>query len=62
MNAPNTEEIAAFARALLSYYRQRTREMGEDYTIDDETSNALESAIYHAAHGDFETALESLKL
>ena len=60
MHPPNTEDLAAFARALLSYYRQRTREMGEDYNIDDETQDNLDSAIYHAAHGDFDIALSRL--
>lgn len=53
---------AAFARALLSYYRARTRNLGEDYTLDDETQNNIDSAIYHASTGDFETAIERLKL
>lgn len=59
--APTGPE-AGFARALLSYYRERTRDDGEDQALDDETSNNIESAIYHAAEGDYETALQRLKL
>ena len=58
--APTGPE-AEFARALLSYYRKRTRDDGEDQPLDDETSNNIESAIYHAAEGDYETALQRLK-
>lgn len=50
-----------FGRALLTYYRDRTRNDGGGQPLDDETNYHIESAIYNAAHGDIEAALEHLK-
>lgn len=56
---PQADE-ATFARALLSYYRERTRELGEDYMLDDETQDNIDSAIYHGSTGEFDEALTRL--
>lgn len=60
MNAPALDQETTFARRLLSYYRERTREDREDSPLDDETANTIESAIHNAAHGDFDVALVRL--
>ncbi|MFA6043414.1 MAG: hypothetical protein WC718_00395 [Phycisphaerales bacterium] len=53
------QQYARFGEALCDYY-ERNEPDGEDYFLPDFMSNTIESAIYHAAHGEFDQAAKLL--